>query len=273
MYNYNNELYHFGVKGMKWGVRRASSNPAVSASRARMKSAKANYKAARKAANKSFNSAYNYTNKHSIGVLVKKSKHHSEANKTEANKRWADSYDKMNKENAAKSKYKQAKKDYKAEKKAARNTPEAKVKKAAKIGAAVAATGLAAYGAYKVGKKVNANVKNKHVELATQRADKAFSKSVDRGMRRENVQFNKRASARVNAERYKYNPKMTNHQYRENIRNYHRNPDATLQRNSSKILKTAMDRRENSINQARNDNFATAAKDVYQNYKKNKKKR
>lgn len=49
---YDGELMHYGVKGMKWGVRRARPQTAVD-------SARANYKTAKKEYNKSFNKAYN----------------------------------------------------------------------------------------------------------------------------------------------------------------------------------------------------------------------
>lgn len=136
-----NELYHFGVKGMKWGVRRnrssfvstsgpkrlpgtyasdgngwtakakrlpgaivKTSNGNASSAKVRMKNAKQAYKTANKVASKSFGEAYKYTDRHPI---------------------------------------KQSKKDYKTEKKAAANTPEAKarekrLKKAALYGVAAA---------------------------------------------------------------------------------------------------------------------------------------
>ena len=232
MYDYNydyyneNELYHYGVPGMKWGVRRAGMNPAVSASRQRMMSAKANYKAAKKGYNKAFNSAYGYSRRHWIGSNVKRSKHYGESNR-----RFVEAMNAANKQNAAKSKYKQAKKDYKAEKKAARNTPEAiaRRKKAAKVGAAVAATGLAAYGAY----KINKGVKNKHFELAEQRAlDSAFKQERD-------------AWNRINQSKGPH--------------------DSKLYDRASDYAQSVYKRK---VNQALNDNFATAAKDVYQDYRK-----
>ena len=53
-YNYSDELYHHGVKGMKWGHRTAHP---VSETRAAFDSAKAEKKSASKAYNKAFNKA------------------------------------------------------------------------------------------------------------------------------------------------------------------------------------------------------------------------
>jgi hypothetical protein len=62
MYQYNmtypNELYHYGVKGMKWGHHKARDDEAVARSRQGYKDAKKEFKSAakeyRKAANRSF---------------------------------------------------------------------------------------------------------------------------------------------------------------------------------------------------------------------------
>lgn len=92
------ELYHYGVKGMKWGHRKA---PEQSAMLRNVKSTKANYKSAKKAYNKSFNAAYNKS--HQVYSLSKK--------KREANdKRWEDVYDKIDALDKAKTEYKSAKK-------------------------------------------------------------------------------------------------------------------------------------------------------------------
>lgn len=45
---YPNELYHYGVKGMKWGVRRNRDNDAVASARQSYKNAKQEFKTARK---------------------------------------------------------------------------------------------------------------------------------------------------------------------------------------------------------------------------------
>ena len=58
--NNSNELYHYGVKGMRWGHRKASyQNTATSDLRKRYDAAKADKKAANKAYTKAFNKAYN----------------------------------------------------------------------------------------------------------------------------------------------------------------------------------------------------------------------
>ena len=118
-----NELYHFGVKGMKWGVRRNRSNLGGNGSfrtRRLQRAVNANNRDV-----KSLKSA-GY-NKEAAAVKAVGDKNRAKLAKSQARD-------------------------------AARNTPEAKaarkekLKKAAKVGAAVAGTALAAYGAYKASK-------------------------------------------------------------------------------------------------------------------------
>lgn len=167
------ELYHFGVKGMKWGRRRYqnSDGSLTAAGRKRYGSqevydAKQNYKQAKKDYNKSFNKAYNKS-----AAAYSPIKKHREANAD----RWKDTADKAKNLNKAKSDYKQAKKTYNesAEGQAAK---AARRKKALKVGAAVAGTALAAYGAY----KVNQYVKTKNAEIAADRGREAARKYFDK---------------------------------------------------------------------------------------------
>ena len=62
MYEYNvtypNELYHYGVKGMKWGVRRSRNDEAVARSRQNYKDAKKEFKTASKEHRKASNRAF-----------------------------------------------------------------------------------------------------------------------------------------------------------------------------------------------------------------------
>jgi hypothetical protein len=108
--NNSDELYHYGVKGMRWGHRKASyqntaTRPGNSALRQRYLDAEANKKAANKAFNKAYNKAYN----RSISGLspIKK---HRQAN----DERWADAFEKGKTAKAADKAYKNVKKERKA---------------------------------------------------------------------------------------------------------------------------------------------------------------
>ena len=146
--NNSDELYHYGVKGMRWGHRKASyQNTATSGnSVARQKylDAKANKKAANRTYVKAYNKAYNRN-----FAMLSPFKKHRQAN----DERWNDAAEKGMKSYEADQAYKKAKKEYK-------QTDEYKAKraKAIKVGAAAAGTALAVYGAYKVSKAVKNNI-------------------------------------------------------------------------------------------------------------------
>ena len=165
VYYESNYLCHYGLKGMKWGQRRWQNADGTfnAAGKARyfgansdhrpdsVKEAKQKYKAARKEYNKAFNNAYNHNHPYSF------SKKRREA----SNARWEEAGKKAEALNKAKSEYKQAKKSVSGNR-------EAKLKKAAKIGATIAAVGLVAYGGYKLysSNKNNKSIKNAIMEEA-----------------------------------------------------------------------------------------------------------
>ena len=136
-----NELYHFGVKGMKWGVRRNRSNLGGNSSfrtRRLQRAVNANNRDV-----KSLKSA-GY-NKEAAAVKAVGDKNRAKLAKSQARD-------------------------------AARNTPEAqaarkeKLKKAAKVGAAVAGTALAAYGVYKVSKVISNKKQMQAAEAAVKKS-------------------------------------------------------------------------------------------------------
>lgn len=88
------ELYHYGVKGMKWGRRKRYNYTDVDRKRDAMKSAKKDY-------NRSFNKAYNRA-----VAAYSPIKKHREAN----DRRWEDAYNKGQAYDKARTAYKSAKK-------------------------------------------------------------------------------------------------------------------------------------------------------------------
>ena len=94
--NEDDYLEHFGVKGMKWGVRNE-----------RVRSAKSEYKKARKAYNKSYNKAYRNSANHPISQFV------SKKGKAKSDALWNQAISDANRLDSAKSAYKSAKRERK----------------------------------------------------------------------------------------------------------------------------------------------------------------
>ena len=225
---YENELYHHGVKGMRWGHRK--SQP-VSGSRGRMQSAKADYKSAKKTYNKSFNKAYRNSQLHPVTQFATKK------GRAKSDALWNQANTDAKRVNSTKSKYKQEKKAYK-------QTDEYKAKRAKyiKTGAAVAGTALAVYGAYKLNKYVKSTNFKYHQEIG----EKIYNDYI------------KNSKLAVRAHTLSYESAMAGVGSRASERSY--KVQQVLSRN-------ALDRRASEIAKANTDNFVTAARNTY-NYRK-----
>ena len=151
-YNYtqsNDELYHYGVPGMKWGVRKNYKNiykSTVKSAREKMYKKRDSAETRHENQVTSINRKYGQLRNNFEGKNARMNRKTKKAYNSEINKAW-DTYSKAH-DNASKefkSAKKQAKKEYK-------QTDEYKAKrvKAIKAGTAAAGTVLAAYGSYKV---------------------------------------------------------------------------------------------------------------------------
>lgn len=130
---YNNELYHYGVKGMKWGHRKKYYNSDGTLNK--LGQARQNYKTAKKEYSKSFDKAYNRA-----VAAYSPFKKHRQANDA----RWEDAANKAEASRKARAEYKQARKEYKDS-----HPMSPRTKTAIKVGAAAVGTVLAVYGAKK----------------------------------------------------------------------------------------------------------------------------
>lgn len=141
----NGELYHVGVKGMKWGVRKKSFvgdapknrgvtsgpfNPGAPKNRGATTGpfnpgtpTKQNYKDAKKAYNKAYRKAHNYSGRHFISQWT------SKGVKAESNKRWDDAMNKAKQLDTAQKQYKAEKKAQKALKKLEKQKYKETIKK------------------------------------------------------------------------------------------------------------------------------------------------
>lgn len=224
-YEYENYLMHYGVKGMKWGHRKRQAFSA-------------------KAAGHRFSAK-------TMGV-------YEGMNRKLGNKTSANAF-KQVKEGQLK-KAEQAQADANARKEA-KNTPEAKAarrKTAIKVGAAVAGTALAAYGAYKVGQAI----KDKNFKLAEEKGSKAFDDYIkDHYADRIGSTIFKDGTSRLDVHYGNGNSSYT--MFKDNSANDYYNK---LKLRNLEVEREAGDIYSGYLNRASQDSFKNATKNVANHY-------
>ena len=164
----NGELYHHGIKGMKWGKRRFQNNDGSLTP------------AGRKRYSEGDNGDRKYVTIRQASKNAKEAQRDAVRKLNESNKKHtAHQYSK-----AIKNARKESIAEDKDRNKELRDTPEAKAArkekavKAAKVGAAVAGTALAAYGAY----KVHEAVKDKNFQIRVEQGNRVINSYKNAGM-------------------------------------------------------------------------------------------
>lgn len=200
----SDELYHHGIKGQRWGIRRYQNEDGTltAAGKARYGTAE-NYKNFKeyKAKKETFNKAWNKAYSKSLAAYSP-IKQHRENN----TKRWEDVYDKMVDAEKARLNYRESKKSI-------QNIPEVKarrekIKKAVIIGASVAAAAavtyggyklaqanpdLVQYGQYKIRKLIGKTGNNVKADWSDKPGDDSFSKMAKAGLRDIESKYSDRA--------------------------------------------------------------------------------
>ena len=275
MYQYPDYLMHYGVKGMKWGVRKQRTYD-TSTAYGRMKTAKQQYKSDKKAYNKAFNNAYFHNHAYSLS----KKKRQASAD------RWNDAIDKSRSLNSSKKAYKSAKKEYKDYKRNLNKGKSSKAKIAAGVAGGVAAAALAAYGAYKFKDFVNDTNFKYHDELGRKKV-KEFTERYERLADNTYSRAQKQARDRLKSGR------NTPDQYRYNItsatrinaqrhfaagNSHYLRPDSpalldAAERHASKVNKKKHEIWLREFKKQETDSFPQAVKNTATYYKDRKRKR
>ena len=244
------ELYHYGVKGMKWGHRKNiyDVNANYYSNRASKLSARANR-------NRTMASMNKAAARQGNGLISKANSLNAKYYDNRANKlqKRADVNRTMASMNEAASKQRQEAKTA--------QTPEqiaAKRKKALKVGAAVAGTALAAYGAY----KLNKFIKDENVKIARKRGEEAM---------RQHMEDNWLGARYANDGRVHISGKYTSGITKPVNREQAGKIQSSIHRQNMRIADEGRALSSKEIARARNDSFVKAAKNVYDDRKKRKR--
>lgn len=274
-YESSNELYHHGIKGMKWGRRRfqTADGSLTAAGRKRYSGGGisgairnkqysnaerdlASVKKQQRQVDSELRELKGYA-KNPTGLanskistaIRNKQIRDLEKSKAQLKSREKDNLDAMRELDEIDK--------YQSQKRAERNTPEAKAarrKKALKVGAAVAGTALAVYGA----KKVHDMVKEKNIELGHEKANKLFDEYSKSNM----YSINMLSDGRVSATSLDGRNSMVFGGDRGNAVN-------TIGNLNAKARQTASDIQNKALDEAYGANFRTAAKNVGSHYYNN----